>query len=138
MTRINLVPPAELSDQHLIREYNELPRCIKQNINTNDAPTEYTLGKGHMKWAKLHSTFLIGRYILLCIEMEYRGFAVNYPYGDLYEYHENHTVIRNSNSYYPTEKDLQLSRARIKEKYLLKPDWYRWTNRTKPTYLEED
>ena len=34
MTRINLVDPKELSDQHLIREYNELPRCIKQDIDT--------------------------------------------------------------------------------------------------------
>ena len=32
MTRINVIPPAELSDQHLIAEYRELPRVLKQNI----------------------------------------------------------------------------------------------------------
>lgn len=32
MTRINLIPVKELSDQHLIREYQELPRCIKKKI----------------------------------------------------------------------------------------------------------
>lgn len=28
MTRINLVPPKELTDQHLMREYQELPRIV--------------------------------------------------------------------------------------------------------------
>ena len=30
MTRINLIPVKELSDQHLIAEYREIPRVIKQ------------------------------------------------------------------------------------------------------------
>ena len=51
MTRINLIDVEELSDQNLLAEYRELPRCIKQDINTDDAPDKYTLGKGHMKWA---------------------------------------------------------------------------------------
>ena len=38
MTRINVVPVKELSDQHLIAEYRELPRVIKQRINIDDAP----------------------------------------------------------------------------------------------------
>ena len=33
MTRINVVPVKELSDQHLIAEYRELQRVIKQQIN---------------------------------------------------------------------------------------------------------
>ena len=36
MTRINQIPVEELSDQHLIREYNEIPRFIKQDINIDD------------------------------------------------------------------------------------------------------
>ena len=137
MTRINLVPVEELSDQHLIREYNELPRCIKQNIDTKDAPWMYTLGKGHMKWGKKHSAFLIKRYLYLCEEMEYRGFTVNYPYSELFLYHENNTVIANNYSYHPRFEDILASRNRIIEKYLLKPDWYRWTKRDKPYYLEK-
>ena len=49
MTRINLVKVEELSDQHLIAEYRELPRCLKQKVNLKDAPDRYTLGKGHVK-----------------------------------------------------------------------------------------
>lgn len=29
MTRINVIPVSELSDQHLIAEYRELPRVLK-------------------------------------------------------------------------------------------------------------
>lgn len=138
MTRINLVPVEELSDQHLIREYNELPRCIKQNINTSDAPTGYTLGKGHMKWAKKHTYFLLKRYRELCNEMEFRGFVVNYPYICLLTLVDANEEKNNFNDYMPYMSDIYLSRNRIKEKYLLKPTWYRWTKRNKPYYLEND
>ena len=135
MTRINLVPVEELSDQHLIREYNELPRCIKQDIDTSNAPERYCLGAGHMKWAKHRSKFLIDRYDALCREMEYRNFTVNYPVVSLYRYYRWHTVVADNNDYTPDDTDLVLSRARIKERVQMKPDWYRWTKRTKPKYL---
>ena len=136
MTRINLVPVEELSDQHLIREYNELPRCIKQNIDTRNTTHRYTLGKGHMKWAKKHSAFLINRYSDLCNEMIFRGFTVNYPFENLYLYHCSHTIVSNNHNYIPDDLDILVSRNRIIEKYLLKPDWYRWTKRDTPHYLE--
>ena len=138
MTRINLVPVEELSDQHLIREYNELPRCIKQDINTMDAPEKYTLGKGHMKWAKKHSAFLIDRYKELCEEMKFRGFTTNYPYENLYAQYYFNTLVCNDKYYEPYFEDILVSRNRIIEKYLLKPTWYRWTKRNKPYYLEND
>ena len=31
MTRINVIPVEELSDQHLMAEYRELPRAIKSH-----------------------------------------------------------------------------------------------------------
>lgn len=135
MTRINLVPVDELSDQHLIREYQELPRCIKQDINTIDAPIQYKLGSGHMKWGKKHPLFLMKRYKLLCDEMIYREFTVNYPYQSLIEYiHETNCIKQEdfTNDYIPTNDDIEVSRSRIKEKIALKPNWYRWTKREKP------
>lgn len=135
MTRINLIPVAELSDQHLIREYNELPRCIKQDINTDDAPRIYKLGGGHMKWGKKHSTFLLNRYMQLCDEMIYRGFKVNYPYLNLYEYYESTVEDKNKNWYDVSSEDIELSRDRIIEKIEKKFDWYRWTNRDEPYYV---
>lgn len=135
MTRINLIPVEELSDQHLVREYNELPRCIKQDINTDDAPTIYKLSSGHMKWGKKHSTFLLNRYMQLCDEMVYRGFKVNYPYKNLYEYYELTVDNKNKNWYNVTENDIEVSRNRIIEKIEKKFGWYRWTNRDEPYYV---
>ena len=70
MTRINVVPVNELSDQHLIAEYRELPRVIKQQINVTDAPENYVLGTGHVKWARTHIWFVMDRYEELCNEMK--------------------------------------------------------------------
>ena len=137
MTRINVVPVEELSDQHLIREYQELPRCIKQNINTDDAPLVYKLGTGHMKWAKKHSFFLVDRYFELCGEMIYRGFKVNYPASSLQKCALKTVIYNNENSYKPTNEDLQTNSQRLIEKYKMKPDWYRWTKREKPNYMED-
>ena len=54
MTRINLVPPSELTDQHLIAEYREifmvagsLRRTLISNSGYNESkvPKKYTLNK---------------------------------------------------------------------------------------------
>lgn len=126
MTRINLVP-----DQHLIAEYHELPRCIKQPINTSDAPANYTLGKGHMKWAKKHTIFLLDRYSLLWDELLWRP---TYPPSLLISCAVDNTPERDRNTYLPTEKDLQVSRERLIMHY---KDSLRWTNREKPSYMEK-
>ncbi len=127
MTRINVIPVIELSDQHLIAEYRELPRVLKQNINTIDAPKVYCLGKGHVKWAKKHELFLVKRYIDLVSEMRFRDFHVSYDL--LFD------VSNFKNDYIPTAKALEINKSRIIEKVTLKPDWYRWTKRNKPDWI---
>lgn len=56
MTRINLVHPSRLCDQHLLAELRELPRIpngvlsgrLKRHYD--DAPEHYVLGYGHVKF----------------------------------------------------------------------------------------
>ena len=134
MTRINLVPVEELSDQHLISEYRELPRVIKQDINIKNAPNRYTLGKGHMKWAKAHSLFTLNRYMELCNEMAYRGFKVNHDSDKLYRIWLRQGSPETDNTYNPDGKDILVSRNRLIEKFWLKPEFYKWTSRQKPNY----
>lgn len=136
MTRINVIPVEELSDQHLIAEYRELPRIIKQeHIYVGDAPDKYVLGKGHIKWAIKHGNFCMYRYYLLCEEMKYRGFKVNYSYEDLDKLATDNQIRLYTQNYWPTDDDIELSRNRIKEKLAMKPQWYKWTNRQKPYYV---
>ena len=50
MTRINLVPPAELCDQHLLAEHRELTRIpnavAKGKFSLKGQPSDYKLGEG--------------------------------------------------------------------------------------------
>ena len=135
MTRINLVPVQELSDQHLIAEYRELPRVIKQSINVDNAPNEYCLGKGHMKWARKHLSFILNRYALLCEEMKCRGFKVNFSAGFLLQYALKNCDKSLMNNYNPTQKDICISRNRIQEKIKLKPNYYKWSNYVTKRYI---
>ncbi|MBO4683504.1 MAG: hypothetical protein J5611_02930 [Alphaproteobacteria bacterium] len=133
MTRINVIPVHELSDQHLIAEYHELPRVIKQNINTCTAPDCYVLGTGHMRWACRHWQYVYRRFAELCTEMEYRGFRVNFPPTDLAKYLTK--FCGTDGEYAVQEADIALNRARLKEKYNKKPSFYKWTKRPKPDWL---
>ena len=134
MTRINVIPVCELSDQHLIAEYRELPRTLKQDINVCDAPDEYVLGTGHMKWACRHWEYTYNRFIDLCNEMKYRGFNVNYDPNTLKLYLIK--FLNNDGKYFVSNADMALNRARIREKYYQKPQFYRWTGRDKPDWLK--
>ena len=137
MTRINVIPVEELADQHLIAEYRELPRCLKQNIDISNAPDIYCLGAGHMRWARKHAKFLLKRYGKLCKEMKYRGFKPGFSQSALI-YMAVYWCGCASwlfNDYEPTNLDIVINRSRIVEKYRLKPNWYRWTNRKKPEWL---
>lgn len=130
MTRINVVPVQELSDQWLIAEYRELPRALKSKASLQDAPNMYVLGRGHVKWAKKHALFTNQRFKELIEEMHYRGFKTNFS-ANMNKYISNDM----KNQYKVNLNDLQLNKNRLIEKYNKKPNFYRWTKREKPNYL---
>ena len=82
MTRINLVPPAELCDQHLLAEHRELTRIpnavAKGKYHLKGQPAEYKLGEGHVRFFFNKLTFLKKRYDALHAECKARGFNVQY------------------------------------------------------------
>ncbi len=129
MTRINVVPAQELSDAWLLAEYRELPRVLKQPLNLTGAPTRYQLGKGHVKWARKHGVFVCKRMDQLVQEMYLRGFCPAYTRG-LYAF-----LTPEMLDYTVTLQDLQLNRARLLQKYQLRPHVHVWTRRAKPNYL---
>ena len=135
MTRINLVSPKELSNAWLISEYRELPRCIKQDINVENAPRNYTLGKGHMAWARKHLLFLIVRYFKLCYEMKFRGFKVNNSPWRLLWFMIKEISFKLWNFYFITEKDIKHNQKRLSEKYRVNRAAHRWALRNKPEWL---
>ena len=133
MTRINLIKPSELSDQHLIAEYREIfmvGSSLQRSINSGswertkeNLPKEFTLNIGHVKFFYNKGKYLHKRYLDLINEMKSRGMKPDpkrifkkeqWP-NDLYKDWE------------PKDKDLELIRKRIEEKINQKPHWYKWT-----------
>ena len=115
MTRINLVPPTELCDQHLLAEHRELTRIpnavAKGKYHLKGKPAEYKLGEGHVRFFFNKMAFLKKRYDLLHAECKARGFNVQYIWNE--ELPQDPTLWQD---YEPTEAALALNRARIQER----------------------
>ena len=113
MTRINVVSVQELCDKHLLAEYRELPRVFRLARNCPDAPKEYTLGTGHVKFFYDKLSFLARRFTELCTEGKVRGF--NIAYDTLPQWAEA-SPAHLWNDYEPTPEALAINRARIAER----------------------
>ena len=82
MTRINIIPPKELYDQHLIAEYREItmvPAALNRTLNSKNGlnkakiPKQYTLNKGHVYFFYDKGKYLSKRYNSIRNEMISRG-----------------------------------------------------------------
>jgi deoxyribonuclease (pyrimidine dimer) len=121
MTRINVVPVEELSQQHLVAEYREitrLPGNLKKSLdrkgkpfNLLEIPPEYVLGPGHVKFFYDKMSFLQKRFESLVTEMLKRGYNPTFRDSRIF-------VVDNPyyNDYNPTTEALELNRQRIKER----------------------
>lgn len=122
MTRINCIPPNELTGQHLVAEYRELPRvfalvraAIKRGEKPEDPrnPSEYRLGTGHVRFFYSRLGYLAKRQASLVKEMRARGYQPQYDNiidlldGIPAEWLQDWT---------PTPQAIALNKARIKER----------------------
>ena len=133
MTRINLVDPSELSDQHLVAEYREifmvgssLQRSLKSKNwekTLANIPKKYTLNKGHVTFFYNKGKYLYKQYELLIEEMKNRGMNPDSERKFKTEQWPDELF----NDWEPEPDDYKVIRARIKEKIEMKPDWYRFT-----------
>jgi len=132
MTRINIIPPIELTDQHLIAEYREItmvPGSLRRTLNSKSGFRQervsetYTLNAGHVYFFYDKGRYLNNRYAELVEEMKFRGFnpdpARRFPREvfpkELY------------NDWMPTVEEQKVVKQRIQEKINLRPNWYRHT-----------
>lgn len=117
MTRINCIPPQELHSKHLIAEYRELPRVFKLARPIQDAPKQYVLGTGHVKFFYDKLVYLHKRQQQLVDEMKRRGFKPNFDPKTLQSMAANkyHSLY---NDWIPDEEAQALNRARIAERLL--------------------
>lgn len=135
MTRINLVKPEDLADQHLFAEWREIkiiPTKVRKLQETQDPvwiskrskDLEYTHGTGHVVFFYNKLGFLYERYITLDQELHKRNYniAVFNP-GDLFidgiKWHAQ------SVHWKPKKNDIQKNIERISERLHQRPNWYR-------------
>ena len=133
MTRINLVDPSDLSDQHLVAEYREifmvgpsLQRSLKSlnwNKTKETLPKEFTLNKGHIKFFYNKGKYLYNRYLELIKEMKNRGMRPD----PLRKFKREQWPDELFNDWMPSAKDLEIIRERIQLRIKQKPNWYRWS-----------
>ena len=133
MTRINLVPITELSDQHLVAEYREifmvgpsLQRSLKSpnwNKTKETLPKEFTLNKGHVKFFYNKGKYLYNRYLELIKEMKNRGMNPD----PLRKFKREQWPDELFNDWMPSANDLEIIRERIQLRIKQKPNWYRWS-----------
>lgn len=128
VTRINVVPISELTDNFILAEYFELPRLyplIRKAIQKNDRdlPDTYRLGSGHMRFFYNKLAYLYRRHRQLRDEGVRRGLQlrvdpdVNPSFLDpLVFVHDDAFWWQN---YMPTQEAIQLNRDRlqIRRKY---------------------
>ena len=131
MTRINLVPITELSDQHLVAEYREifmvgpsLQRSLKSpnwNKTKETLPKEFTLNKGHVKFFYNKGKYLYNRYLELIKEMKNRGMNPD----PLRKFKREQWPDELFNDWMPSANDLEIIRERIQLRIQKRPNWYR-------------
>lgn len=128
MTRINLVDPSELTDQHLVAEYREirllsaiLQRSLKskKGVQEHTIPQQFTLNQNHVRFFYNKGMYLHKRYNSLMEEMQNRGMEpkLSFPIEKW--------PPRLYKDWEPNERDKNIVRERIALRISQKPDWYR-------------
>jgi len=138
VTRVNLIPPSKLTDQHLVAEYRELPmvpaslrRSIVSKYGLPRIPEQFLLGTGHVCFFYDKGDYLDERYYKLVAEMEYRGMHPD-PLRS-FPVHVFPKSLRGT--YVPTRKAYTIIKQRIAERIAKKPDWYRYFGQPIPERL---
>lgn len=119
MTRINCIPPQELTDRHLVAEYRELPRVFrlirKWQERPSELPQSYTMGKGHVRFFYNKALWLMIRQQSLIAEMIRRGMSPQFRNAN--ELMAGIDRSRQQESLWtPTYRDQWINRERIKER----------------------
>src|SRR5574343_1485221 len=125
MTRVNLIPPNQLTNKHLVAEFKELSQLIGQirkmikNPNVlNKIPTEFTLNTCHVTFFVDKLLYVKNRHLLVKQEMINRGFKAD---ADL---NLQDLPPHLFNDYIPTPQAVDIVKARIQLRISEKPHLY--------------
>lgn len=138
MTRVNLVDPVLLADQHLFAEWREIkmvPAALRRSLRTrnkNDIlrniSNEYTLNKGHVTFFYDKMNFLSDRYSMLTDELVKRGYELQtHDVSDIF--YNNIPEEFKTIEWSPTKYEIKINVERILLRLSERPNWYRYTGK---------
>lgn len=125
MTRINVVPPTELTNKHLMAEYRELPRIFTEvkkkvlsGITPDDLkqPNHYKMGTGHVLFFMTRCSWLAHRYLQLHDELITRNYNLNDAMYQSILIGIDSIPIEWCDWYEPDESAVLINRQRISER----------------------
>lgn len=130
MTRINLIPPTLLSNQHLVAEHKEILQLngqFKKSLNSKKGiqipKGKFTLNKGHVKFFYNKGKYLENRFNLIKIELKNRGYS-SYSEFDNYLYVQQNMY----NDWIPDKEDYNIIVERLLDKLENKKEYYKYKN----------
>jgi deoxyribonuclease (pyrimidine dimer) len=136
MTRLNLVPPQELMDQHLFSEWRKIkmvPKSLARSLKARGAqdvfvriPCEFCLNTGHVSFFYDKGAYLKKRFDALTAELQKRGVYKFNEYAGL----DPDGIFTSlpkpfRRDYKPTDVALAIVRERIALRVAQRPSWYR-------------
>lgn len=135
MTRINLISPQSLYDQHLlaeIKEINQLAGSFRKSLQSANGiqseriSKQFTLNTGHVYFFYDKGLYLHKRFDQLKREAIARGFNVSAEFNNEWTKNKRIDLYRD---WTPEKRDISLIEERIREKVNMKPNWYRRSRR---------
>lgn len=128
MTRINLIDPELLCDQHLmaeIKEINQLSGSFRKSAGSSKGIDQskiskfFTLNTGHVYFFYNKGLYLERRFAILKKEAIRRGYSIKAEFNNEWVGY-NHLY----NDWTPSLHDIRIITQRLIEKIRMKPDWY--------------
>jgi len=143
MTRINTVDVKDLTDQHLMAEYRELPMvnasltktlASKGGLQLSKISEQYTLNRGHVTFFYNKGGWLYDRYMSLIQELKNRNYNID-PESRVvkWQHFKDNDLF---NSWSPNREAHATNVERLLERVAMKVDWYRYYSKPLEGYIE--
>lgn len=143
MTRINLIDPKMLADQHLFAEWREIkhiPAALDRRLQTHSfaatkaiIPAKFTLNTGHITFFMDKMDYLASRYMELTEELDRRK-VVEYSEASLQNFYDWLTLMPDEafkSNWKPDALAIKTIVERITLRLSDKPEWYRYEGQSR-------
>lgn len=127
MTRINVVPVKDLTDQHLMAEYRELPMVLASARRSKPqgykGTDRYTLNKGHVMFFYNKKRWLLNRWLELITELYDRKYNID-PSARVVDWTQLDKFPQVE--WAPDSHAVSVNQQRLDERINAKRTWYRY------------